>query len=237
MSLIALLSAVVGLAVYPGAAYAGTVALLVAGAGRMPRASRPAQLDELLAAFGVAAACGLMVLPDSPLFGLPTGVSLIALIVALAAGVAWGTSGHWPWHRLIAAAATAAPLLGLASMAMTLNLRTIAATGGAGAAARFWAAGAIVLALPAVVRPSDPGSALPSRAILTAAGGLLCASLALFSPLAGAPPVDVVGICSLFALLYAGLIGLGGRLVETAAPALGLVAALPAAVALWLALG
>ncbi len=88
MNPLAALSAVVALAIFPGAAYAGTVALLVAVAARMPSGLRPAQLDELVAAVGVTAACGLLALPGSPLFGLPTGVSLAALVTAIAAGIA-----------------------------------------------------------------------------------------------------------------------------------------------------
>ena len=188
MNPLAVLSAVVGVAIFPGAAYAGLLAALVAVGGRIPTGLRPAQLDELMVAVGVSAACGLLAFPGSPLFGLPTGVSLVVFVTAVAAAIAWGSAERWPWQRLAAGAAAVAPLLGLASVAMTLDLRTIAAAGGPVGAARPWAVAAVLMALPALVRPFDPHTARLGRAALVAAIGLACFSLAGFAPLAGPPP-------------------------------------------------
>jgi hypothetical protein len=236
MNPLAALSAVVALAIFPGAAFVGALALLVAVASRMPPGLRPAQLDELVAAVGVAAACGLLPLPGSPLFGLPTGVSLAAVIVALASGIAWGTAEAWPWHRVVAAAAAVTPLLGLAAAALTLDLRTIAAAGGPVGTARPWAVAAILLALPALVRPFDPRTARVGRAALVAAVGLACFSLAGFAPLTAHPAVLVAGLGALAVVFFAGVIGALRRVLVTAAPALGLLALAPAAVALVAAL-
>jgi len=236
MNPLAALSAVVALAIFPGAAYAGTVALLVAVAARLPSGLRPAQLDELVAAVGVTAACGLLALPGSPLFGLPTGVSLAALVTAIAAGIAWGTADTWPWHRLVAAGAAVAALLGLASTALTLDLRTLAAAGGPVGSARPWAIVASLMALPAVVRPFDPRTSRVGRAALVAAIGLVCFSLAGFAPLGDHPAVAVAGLGALAVVAYAGLLGAARRLPVVAGPALGVLAVVPAAVALVVAL-
>jgi hypothetical protein len=236
MNPLAVLSAVVGVAIFPGAAYAGLVAALVAVAGRIPAGLRPAQLDELMVAVGVSAACGLLVFAGSPLFGLPTGVSLVVFVTALAAGIAWGSAERWPWQRLAAGVAAVAPLLGLASVAMTLDLRTIAAAGGSVGAARPWAVAAILLAVPALVRPFDPHAARVGRAALVAAIGLACFSLAGFAPLASFSAPAVAALGALAVLAYAGLIGVGRRLLVVAGPAMGLLALVPAAVSLGIAL-
>ena len=236
MNPLAVLSAVVGVAIFPGAAYAGLVAALVAVAGRIPAGLRPAQLDELMVAVGVSAACGLLVFPGSPLFGLPTGVSLVVFVTALAAGIAWGSAERWPWQRLAAGVAAVAPLLGLASAAMTLDLRTIAAAGGSVGAARPWAVVAILLAVPALVRPFDRHAARVGRAALVAAIGLACFSLAGFAPLASFSAPAVAALGALAVLAYAGLIGVGRRLLVVAGPAMGLLALVPAAVSLGIAL-
>jgi hypothetical protein len=236
MNALVALSAIIAVAIFPGTAYAGTVALAVAVAGRMPSGLRPAQLDELATAVGVTAACGLLALPGSPLSGPSAGVSLVVLVTALAAGIAWGTAERWPWHRLVAAVVAVAPLLVLASTAMTLDLRTIAAAGGSVGTARPWAVAAILMAVPALVRPFDPHSARLDRAALVAAAGLVCFSLAGLVPLAGLSALAVVGLGTLAVLAYAGLIGVSRRLLVVAGPALGVLAAVPAVIAFVLAL-
>lgn len=236
MNALALLKACLAVAVYPGTAYLGAVAVAVAVAGRLPAGLRPAQLDELIAAVGVAAASGLLALPSSPLFGLPSGVSLAVLVTAIAAGIAWATPERWPWHRLMAAAAALAPLLGLASAALTLDLRTLAAAGGSVAAARPWAVAAILMAVPAVIVPFDRGTARPGRAALVAAIGMACFSLAGFAALAGRNALAVAGLGALLVVLYAGVMGAARRLLAVAGPVLGVLAALPAVVALVVAL-
>lgn len=236
MNPLAVLSAVVALAIFPGSAYAGLAAALVAVAGRIPAGLRPAQLDELMAAVGVSAACGLLAFPGSPLYALPTGVSLVVIVTALAAGIAWGTAERWPWQRLVAAAAAVAPLLGLASVAMTLDLRTIAAAGGSVGAARPWAVAAILVALPALVRPFDPHTSRLGRAALVAGIGLACFSLAGFAPLAGFSTPAVAGFGALAVGAYAGLIAVCRRLLVIAGPAWGLLALVPSAIALEVAL-
>jgi hypothetical protein len=236
MNPLAILSAFAAVAFFPGVAYAGAVALAVAAAGRLPPGTRPAQLDELVAAVGVAAACGLLAFPGSPLFGLPTGVSVMVLMTALAAGVAWGTSERWPWWRVLAAAAAVAPLLGLAAVALTLDLRTLAAAGGSVGAARPWAAAAILIALPAVVLPFDPHTAREGRAALLAVGGLACFSLLVFAPLGGVPAPALAGLGALAVVAYAGLVGGARRLFSAAGPTLGVLALVPAVIALGIAL-
>jgi hypothetical protein len=236
MNALALLKACLAVAVYPGTAFLGAVAVAVAVAGRLPAGLRPAQLDELIAAVGVAAASGLLALPSSPLFGLPSGVSLAVLVTAIAAGIAWATPERWPWHRLVAAAAARAPLLGLASAAFTLDLRTLAAAGGPVAAARPWAVAAILMAVPALILPFDRGTARPGRAALVAAIGMACFSLAGFAALAGRNALAVAGLGTLAVVLYAALIGAVRRPLAVAGPVLGVLAVLPAAVALVVAL-
>lgn len=236
MNPLAVLSAVVAVAIFPGSAYAGLVAALVALAGRIPAGLRPPQLDELMAAVGVSAACGLLAFPGSPLYGLPTGVSLVVLVTALAAGIAWGTVERWPWQRLVAAAAAVAPLLGLASVSMTLDLRTLAAAGGAVGEARPWAVAAVLMALPALVRPFDPQTSRLGRAALIAAIGLVCFSLVAFAPLAALFAPAVAGLGALAVVAYAGLIGVCRRPLMVAGPALGLLALVPAAIAVGVAL-
>jgi len=236
MNPLAVLSAVVGVAFFPGVAYTGLVAALVGAGGRLPAGLRPAQLDELMVAVGVSAACGLQAFPGSPLFGLPTGVSLVVFVTALAAGVAWGSAERWPWQRLAAGVAAIAPLLGLASVAMTLDLRTIAAAGGPVGAARPWAVAAVLMAVPALIRPFDPHAARLGRAVLVAAIGLACFSLAGFAPLASFSALAVAGFGALAVLAYAGLIGVGRRLLVATGPAVGLLALVPAAISLAVAL-
>ncbi|MGD1035040.1 MAG: hypothetical protein ABR977_11485 [Candidatus Dormibacteria bacterium] len=236
MNALALLKACLAVAVYPGTAYLGAVAVAVAVAGRLPAGLRPAQLDELIAAVGVAAASGLLALPSSPLFGLPSGVSLAVLVTAIAAGIAWATTERWPWHRLVAVAAALAPLLGLASAALTLDLRTIAAASGQVGAARPWAVAAILLAVPAVIRPFDRDTARPGRAALVAAIGMACFSLAGFAALAGRNALAVAGFGALAVVVYAGVIGAARRFLAAAGPVLGVLAVVPAAVALVVAL-
>ena len=236
MNPLAVLSAVVAVAIFPGAAYAGMVAALAGFAGRIPAGLRAPQLDELMAAVGVSAGCGLLAFPGSPLYGLPTGVSLVVLVTGLAAGIAWGTAERWPWQRLVAAAAAVAPLLGLASVSTTLDLRTIAAAGGSVGAARPWAVAAVLIALPALVHPFDPHTSRMGRAALVAAIGLACFSLAGFAPLATFSAPTVAGLGALAVVGYAGLIGVCRRPLMGAGPALGLLALVPAAIALGVAL-
>ncbi|MGD1053550.1 MAG: hypothetical protein ABR950_06950 [Candidatus Dormibacteria bacterium] len=235
MNPLAVLSAVVAVAIFPGAAYAGLVATLVAFGGRLPVGLHRAQLDELMLAVGVSAACGLLAFPGSPLFGLPIGVSLIVFVTAIAAGVAWGSPERWSWQRLAAGAAAVAPLLGLGAVAMTLDLRTIAAAGGTVGAARPWAVAAILMALPVLVHPFDPHSARLGRAALVTVLGLACFSLAGFAPLAGLPSPAVAGFGAAAVLAYAALIGVGRRLVVPAQRGLGLLALVPAAISLGVA--
>ncbi|MGD0834915.1 MAG: hypothetical protein ABSA40_10955 [Candidatus Dormibacteria bacterium] len=231
------LRSVAALAVFPGAAYAGAVALLVLWIGRLPRGTSPLRLEEAVAAAGIAVACGLLALPDSPLSTVPFGVSLAGLLIAFAAAVAWGSPEGWPWHRVVAAVSAAVPLLGLGSAAMTLDLQTIAVLPGAAVgAARYCAVAAIVVALPAIVRPFDQRSSRPSRAALLAGGGLLAATLGTLAPSANLAPVLVDGGCAVLAVLFAGALALGRRLVPAADGRLGALAALPAAVSLFLAL-
>lgn len=237
MNPLAVLNAVVAVAIFPGSAYAGLVAALVAVAGRIPAGLRPPQLDELMAAVGVSAACGLLAFPGSPLYGLPTGVSVVVLITALAAGTAWATVERWPWQRLVAAVAAVGPLLGLASVSMTLDLRTIAAAGGSVGAARPWAVAAVLMAVPALVRPFDPQTSRLGRVALVAAVGLACFSLAAFAPLASFFAPAVAGLGALAVVAYAGLMGVCRRPLLVAGPALGLLALVPAGVALAVALG
>ena len=236
MNPLAILSAIAAVAFFPGAAYAGAVALAVTAAARMPPGLGAAQLDELVAAVGVTAACGMLALPGSPLFGLPAGVSLLVLITALAAGVAWATSESWPWQRAVAAVAVLAPLFGLAAAAGTLDLRTLAVAGGTVGAARPWAVAAVLVALPSVVRPFDPSTARAGRAALTAAVGLAGLSLLVFAPLAGLPAPLVALVCALAVVVYAGLIAGARQLLPHATPALSLLALVPAVISLVIAL-
>jgi hypothetical protein len=119
---------------------------------------------------------------------------------------------------------------------MTLDLGTIAAAGGSVGAARPWAVAAALMALPALVRPFDPHTARLGRAALVAAISLACFSLAGFAPLAGFSAPAVAGLGALAVLAYAGLLGVGRRLVVVAGPALGLLALVPAAISIAVAL-
>jgi hypothetical protein len=120
---------------------------------------------------------------------------------------------------------------------MTLDLQTIAVLPGtAVGAARYCAVAAVVIALPAIVRPFDKGSSRPSRAALFAAGGLLAATLGTLAPLANLAPVVVDAGCAALVVLFAGVLGLGRRLLPAADGRLGALAALPAAASLLLAL-
>jgi hypothetical protein len=168
---------------------------------------------------------------------MPFGVSLVGLLLAFAIGVAWGSPGDWPWHRVLAAVSAIVPLLGLGSAAGTLDLQTIAAIpGSAIGAARLCAVAALVIAVPAVARPFDPRGSRQSRAALLAAGGLLAVSLALIAPLADLAPALVAGICALLVVLYAGGLGVAQRLLPAGAARLGALAALPATASLMFAL-
>jgi hypothetical protein len=233
MNPLALLQAGLALTLFPGLAYAGVTARLVAWAGRLPAGRGPASAGEAVAAFGVLIACGVLALPGSPLFGLPTGVSLLPLLLVLAGATAWGTSPTWPWHRLAAAAAMLIPLLAVAGAAGTLDAGTIAAA--PAEAARFWWAGAAVLAVPAALRPFDATASRLSRSALL--GGVLLAviSLAAFSPLAGVQPALAATIIALVTLACAAVLGRLHLPFPKMAPVLGLVALAPAAVALALA--
>ena len=234
MSVTLILRSVAALAIFPGAAYAGAVALLVVWVARLPRGDSPLRFEEAVAALGVLAACGLLALPESPLSTMAFGVSLAGLLVALAGAVTWGSPGGWPWHRVIAAVSAVLPMLGLSSAAGTLDLPTISTLPGSGmGAARFCAVAAIVIALPAVVRPFAPRSSRPSRAALVAAGGLLAATLA---PLGNLAPTVVAGGCAATVVIYAGVLGLGRRLLPVGGERFGALAALPAAASLCLAL-
>jgi hypothetical protein len=235
MNPLAALSAVVALAAFPGMAYAAAVALLQSWAGRVPAGEGRVRLEELVAAAGATAGCGLLAIPDSPLFGLPTGASLVGILILFAGGIAWGTSAQWPWHRLLAGAAVLLPLLGLAAAANTLGISTIASA--PEQAVRIWAGIAALLALPALIRPFDPSSSRISRSALLAATSLLFASLVTFAPLAGLGALWVAGICAAASVAYAGLIGLLRRPVIAGATLLGLVAVIPAGVALAIAIG
>jgi hypothetical protein len=235
MNPLSALRAVLALTLFPGAAYAGAVAVAAAWAGRVPAGRAPARLEELAGATGVMTAAGLLALPGSPLEGLPTGVSLAGLLTALTAGLAWGTSARWPWPRLAAAAAALFPLLAVAIAARTLDLRTMAVA--PVEAARVWAAAAALLALPALIRPFDAGPSRSSRACLLATSALLALSLAVGSPLSAQPAAAVAVVCGAGSVLYAGALGVLRRPLAAAAGGLGVLALLPAAVAVALSLG
>lgn len=237
MSVTLALRSVAALAVFPGAAFAGVVTLLVIWVGRLPRGAARLRLDEAVAAAGISVACGLLALPDSPLSTVPFGISLAGLLIAFAGAVAWGSPAGWPWYRVVAALSAVVPLLGLGSAAMTLDLQTIAVLPGAAvSAARFCAVAAIVIALPAVVRPFDETSSRPSRAALFAAGGLLAATLGTLALLANLTPVLVDGGCAALVVIFAGVLGLGRRFLRVRDGRLGALAALPAAASLLFAL-
>jgi hypothetical protein len=119
---------------------------------------------------------------------------------------------------------------------MNLDLRTIAAAGGSVGAASPWAVAAILMALPALVRPFDPRTSRLGRAALVAAIGLSCFSLAGFAPLSAFFPPAVAGLGALAVVVYAVLIGVCRRPLMVAGPALGLLAVVPAAIALGVAL-
>ncbi len=235
MNPLAALSAVLALALFPGAAYAGATALVVTWVGRVPRGLGPARLEELAVAAGVVAGAGLLALPGSPLYALPTGTSLAGILTAIAAGVALGTSRAWPWHRVMAAAAALLPLIGLAASARTLDMRTVAVI--PAEAARLWAASAALLAIPAVVRPFDPAPSRLSRSALLATASLLVTTIAIYSQLSGLPAAGVAAICALLSVSYAGLVGLLWRPLAFLGPVLGVLAVLPAGFALVMTLG
>lgn len=234
MNPLGVLSAVVALAVFPGAAFAGVTSLVSTWAGRLPAATGPTPLGGAAAAAGVVAGCGLLALPGSPLSNLPAGASLAGLVVLLAAGLAWGTSDDWPWRRVAAAAATLLPFLAMAAATGTLDIPSLAAA--PLEPARIAATGAALLALPALVRPFDPSAPRASRGALLGALPLVVTSFATSAPLAALPAALVAAICALSAIAYAGLIGLMRRPLSARAPLLGLLAALPAAAAIALAL-
>jgi hypothetical protein len=232
MNPLTLLTTAFGLAVFPGLVYTGVTALLAGWAGRFPSAAASAGLGETVTCVGVAAAGGMLALPGSPLAGIPGGFSIAGILGALTAGVAWGTPRRWPWHRLIAAAAVLAPLLGMVSAAGSLDAGTLAVA--AHAQARLWAAAAALLALPALVRPFDGRTPRLTRAVLWAAAALFFAVLAGSGPLAALPSPWVALICALIAVVSAALVGLLRGPLRGAAPILGVMALAPAATALTL---
>ena len=146
-----------------------------------------------------------------------------------------GTSRAWPWHRGVAAAAALVPLIGLAAAARTLDMRTVAVI--PAEAARLWAASAALLAIPAVVRPFDPAPSRLGRSALLVTASLLVTTIAIYSPLSGLPAVAVAAICPLLSVSYAGLVGLLWRPLAFLGPVLGVLAVLPAGVALVITLG
>lgn len=235
MNPLAILSAVVAVAVFPGAAYTGLTSLLATWAGRLPATTGPPRLGGAAAAVGVAAGCGLLALPGSPLFNLPTGASLAGLLGLLAAGLAWGTSEDWPWQRVAAAAAVLLPVLAVAGAAGTLDVRTL--SDAPLEPARIAAAAAVLLALPALVRPFDPAAPRACRGALLGALPLVAISLATYSPLGGLAPALVAAISALAAVAYATLVGALRRPLHARASLLGLLALVPAGIAVGLALG
>ncbi|HYA00794.1 MAG TPA: hypothetical protein VEK76_10645 [Candidatus Binatia bacterium] len=234
MNPVVALSALLALAVFPGAAYAGVTALAACWLGRMPPGAAPARVNDSVAAFAAVAACGLLALPGSPLTTQSIDVSLVGLLLGLVVGVAWGTSPRWEWHRGVAAAAALVALLALAAPARTLDLRILALV--PRDPSRPWAVAAILLALPAVVRPFDPATSRAGRAALVGAIALLAMSIAALPPLGGISPPAVAALCAALTMAYAGLLGVLRPVVTAALPLLGLLAVVPAAVALGLAL-
>jgi hypothetical protein len=90
--------------------------------------------------------------------------------------------------------------------------------------------------VPAVIRPFDRDTARPGRAALVAAIGMACFSLAGFAALAGRNALAVAGFGALAVVVYAGVIGAARRFLAAAGPVLGVLAVVPAAVALVVAL-
>ena len=136
-------------------------------------------------------------------------------------------SGRVPWTRVRVAAAVfmLEALAALAIGAASLSLPLVAGTPGAGReAARWCAAAAVLLSLPAVAMPFATGSSRPARAALMTAALLLALSIAAPDWLAARPAPLEAGALAAAAIVYT-LILRGLRGVLHARPAAVVVAA------------
>jgi hypothetical protein len=229
MDPVSALRATLAMALFPGAGYLAVVGWAAARAGRLPRCGRPARIEEAVAALAVAAACGLLAFPGSPLNDLPVAVSLGAVIVALSGAVAWGSSAAWNWRRVVAAVVVLAPLLCLGESAASLNVASLAVLPGRPvAAARIFAAAAVLIALPLLIRPFEATTSRLSRSALLAGSALLALSLIVAGPLGNGGGAIAAGLCAGAAIVYAALLSVIRTAVDVDDSIFAGLAAIPA---------
>jgi len=181
MDPLGILQAVIAVAVYPGGAYLGLVAVVMSLTSGSRAALRitPAEGCGVLAATLAAALTPLpgsllTTLPPPPAFG--AGSNLLPELVLVAAAVCLVTRQPWSRGALVAALSVLAPLLVIAASTATLSVQLLmTAPGGLIVSARALTAAAALAATPFLLRPL----ARPAQLIVLSAVTVLALALAL----------------------------------------------------------
>lgn len=216
MDPLGLLLEVVALAAYPGGLFLAVMAWLTYRGAGMERST---SLDARgLAAIAIAAVAAAMApLPGTPAASLPPPGGATANLVAavLLIVVSGSLVAPQPWSRrrlvLVVFGGTALVLLGLVATSFS-STDISGAAGRANAAVRILAVIAVLLALPAVIKPQEASGSVAARATVVAA--TLEVMLAILIPPAQQWPFAPVWVLGLVAtvVVYALLL----RLIRTA---------------------
>jgi len=235
MDALGLFAAVVAVTLFPGGVYA----CAAAGGAVVAGGVRGAGSRWTPAALGAAAllifAAALVPLPQSPATELPgpggAPTNLLAALLLIGGGIALGTAPRWSRLRVSAAMAAVVPLLVLAAQAATLSFPVVVGLPGPRlAAARALAAGAILLAVPALGGLRDESVPRGLRALQVAVPALVAAVLLAPPgwsniPAAAAAALSLAGIAVYAGVLRTVLWALRGHTAPLA------IASVPAAIA------
>jgi len=201
MDPLGLLLEIVALVAYPGGVFLAVMAWLTYRGAGMER-STPLDLRGLAAIALAAVGAAMAPLPGTPAASLPPpgGATPNLVAAVLLVVVAGSLVAPAPWSRrrlaLVAFGGTALVLLGLVATSFS-STDISGAAGRVNAAARILAVVAVLLAIPAVVRPQGAGTSVAARATVVAA--TLEVVLAIVIPPAQQWPVAPIWVVGLVA--------------------------------------
>jgi len=228
MDPLGLLLEVVALAIYPGGLFLAGLALITAWGGGLTR-GKPLDPRGLAAIAAAVVAAAMAPLPGTPASSLPPdgGATPNLIAAALLVVVAGALVAPEPWSRrrrmLVSFGGISLVQLGLLATSFS-STDIAAAAGGVANAARILTAGALLVALPIVVKPHVPGVSVAARATVVAAALVVILAIAIPPgqqwPLA---PLWVVGLV-VSAAVYALLLRLGRAVTQGESPPVVVVA-------------
>jgi len=199
MDPLGLLLEVVAVAAYPGGVFLAVMAWLTYRGAGMER-STPLDVRGLAAIAIAAVAAAMAPLPGTPAASLPppggATPNLVAAVLLIVVSGSLVAPAPWSRRRLVLVAFGGASLVLLGLVATSFSSTDIsAAAGRVSAAARILVVVAVLLALPAVLKPQEASGSVAARATVVAA--TLEVVLAILIPPAQQWPVAPVWVVGL----------------------------------------